>query len=35
MSKSRQPWSHRILHGAILERLPRAAEGIDVMIVGV
>src|SRR5205823_3211507 len=35
MGKSRQPWYHRILHGSILDRLLRDAEGIDVMIVDV
>ena len=35
MGKSRQPWYHRLLHGSILDRLLRRAEGIDVVIVGV
>ena len=35
MGKSRQPWYHRLLHGSILDRLLRHAEGIDVVIVSV
>jgi two-component system sensor histidine kinase KdpD len=35
MGKSRQPWYRRLVHGSIIERLLREAEGIDVMIVGV
>src|SRR5207248_9817335 len=35
MGKSRQPWYRRILHGAILDRLLRDAEGLDGLIAGV
>jgi two-component system sensor histidine kinase KdpD len=35
VGQSRLPWYHRLLHGSIIERLIRRAEGIDVMIVSV
>ena len=35
MGKSRQPWYRRLRSGAILERLLREAEGIDLVIVDV
>ncbi|MBX6313948.1 MAG: universal stress protein [Isosphaeraceae bacterium] len=35
MGKTRQPWYSRLWRGSILERLLRATEGVDVMIVDV